>query len=166
MSVTDYLSLRVGSPLIADALITASERYGIDPALLVALCWQESRFRIDATSINVNKSVDRGLMQLNSSTFPNLREKDFFDPYLNAEQGASYLSKLMKMSGNTVTALAMYNAGPGRVGSFGAPRRTLEYIDSIMDFRAQLVRGYINEYSNGGVLVSRDMKPVKNPDLL
>jgi len=138
----------------------------VDPALVVALSWQESRFQTTAAGVNRNSSIDRGLMQLNSSTFSTLSEEDFFNPYLNADYGTSYLRYVLDFSGNTVAALAMYNAGPGRVGSLGAPRITLEYVDRIFSYRDALVRDFYQEYVSDSVLMSRELHPVKNPDYL
>ena len=165
-SVVAFLEERIGDAVVTEALVAAADRHHVDPALIVAVSWQESRFRSDAAGRNTNKSIDRGLMQLNSSTFTFLSEEDFYNPYLNADYGASYLRQTLDLSGNTVAALAMYNAGPGRVGSTGAPRMTLDYIDHVFAYRNDLVRGFYEEYGTGSVLMTRDIKPVKNPDYL
>jgi soluble lytic murein transglycosylase-like protein len=165
-AVIQFLEKRIGNKEVAGALIEAADRYQVDPALVVAVSWQESRFQTTAAGVNRNSSVDRGLMQLNSATFTSLSEEDFYNPYLNADHGTSYLRQILDISGNTVTALAMYNAGPGRVGSLGAPRMTLEYIDRIYAYRDTLVREFLEEYNSGGVLIARDIRPVKNPDYL
>jgi soluble lytic murein transglycosylase-like protein len=165
-SLVSYFQGVIGDPVVTDALIDAADRHGIDPALVVALSWQESGFRSTAYGINSNKTVDRGLMQLNSATFAFLDSDDFFNPHTNAEYGVSYLSEVLKSSGNMVAALAMYNAGPGRVGNTGAPKVTLDYIFRVLEFKDDLIRGYEESYSSDGVLMTRDIKPVKNPDLL
>jgi soluble lytic murein transglycosylase-like protein len=151
---------------VAEALLHAAEKHGVDPALVVALSWQESRFRVDAAGVNTNKTTDRGLMQLNSATFSHLDEDDFFNPVLNADLGVSYLKRTLELSGNVVAALAMYNAGPGRVGSTGAPKSTLDYISKIMTHKAALVKEYQDRYGSNGILMSREIRPLKNPDLL
>lgn len=166
ISVISYLHVLIGNSAVADALIVAADRYRVDPALVVAVAWQESRFRANAYGINYNKSVDRGLMQLNSSTFKMLSVDDFFNPYINADYGTSYLRKTLDMSGNIVTALAMYNAGPGRVGSQGAPTNTLNYIDRIITYKDNLVRDYYRFNSIGSVLITPDFRPIKHPDYL
>lgn len=165
-AVVTFLEERIGDAVVAEALIAAADRHQVDPALIVAVSWQESRFRATAAGVNTNSSIDRGLMQLNSSTFTFLTEEDFYNPYLNADYGASYLRQTLDLSGNTVAALAMYNAGPGRVGSLGAPRMTLDYIDHVFAYRNELVRGFYEDYGTGSVLMTRDIKPVKNPDYL
>jgi len=164
--VVEYLTNHIRDPIIADALISAARLHRLDPALVVAISWQESHFKADALGSNSNRSIDRGLMQLNSATFQHLNEEDFFDPYLNADNGVSYLKEILHLSGNTIAALAMYNAGPSRVDSLGAPRQTLDYISSILAYRTDLVQGFYYRYPAGGILVNHDIKPVKNPDFL
>jgi len=164
--VVDYLTSHIGDPIIADALISAAKKNRLDPALVVAISWQESRFQAVATGNNSNRSIDRGLMQLNSTTFKHLNENDFFDPYLNADNGVSYLRKILQLSGNTIAALAMYNAGPSRVDSLGAPRQTLDYVSLVLAYQTDLIQGFYDKYSTGGILVNRDIKPLKNPDFL
>ena len=165
-SVAGYIDAVVGNPAVADALLKAAEKHGVDPALVVALCRQESRFNPRASGVNKNRTVDRGIMQLNSSTFSHLTEDDFYDPVLNADLGVGYLRKTLDLSGNAVAALAMYNAGPGRVGSLGAPKVTLDYISKILAYREQLIRDYRELYAGTGILVTVDAHPVKDPDLL
>ena len=166
IAVISYLHVRIGDPIVADALIVAADRYKIDPALVVAVAWQESRFQADAYGTNHNNSVDRGLMQLNSSTFQTLSADVFFNPYVNADYGTSYLRKTLDMSGNIITALAMYNAGPGRVDRLGAPASTLKYIDKIITYKNNLVRDYYRFNGMGSVLVTPDFRPMKHPDYL
>ena len=165
-SVVLYLEEEVGNPNVAKALVEAAERYGLDPALIVSLARQESGFRPRAKGVNTNGTVDRGLMQLNSSSFAFLTEREFYDPFLNADYGAAYLKHTIELSGNVVAGLAMYNAGPGRVGSLGAPRSTLDYISNIIGYQNELVRGYYDRYQSDTELLVRDFRPVKNPDLL
>ena len=105
-------------------------------------------------------------MQLNSSTFPDIAPEQFFDAELNTGLGSAYLRESLDRAGNTVAALAMYNAGPNRVGLIGAPRSTLDYISNILAHREILIRGFRDSAVTGGILMTRDIKPVKNPDLL
>ncbi len=74
--VVAFLEERIGDAVVTEALVAAADRHHVDPALIVAVSWQESRFRSDAAGRNTNKSIDRGLMQLNSSTFTFLSEED------------------------------------------------------------------------------------------
>jgi hypothetical protein len=46
-----------------------------------------------------------------------------------------YFRYCLDKGGNEVAALAMYNAGPGRVSGIGTPRITLDYISRIQKDR-------------------------------
>jgi len=70
-----------GSRDIAAAILANAAEFNIPPSLAFSLCWEESRYNPRAVNrTNSNKTVDRGLFQLNSASFPDLKEQDFFDP--------------------------------------------------------------------------------------
>jgi soluble lytic murein transglycosylase-like protein len=79
--------------------------------------------------------VDRGLFQLNSDSFPNLAEPDFFDPLVNAHYGLAHLRWCIDAGGSEIAGLAMYNAGTGRVRSGATPKVTLDYVSRILENR-------------------------------
>ena len=93
---------------------------GLDPALIAGVIYTESRFR-DQTS----HAGAKGLMQLLPSTADDIARKsggtaftqgDLADPQVNISYGSFYLRYLLKRyGGNTVLAVAAYNAGEGRV---------------------------------------------------
>ena len=82
--------------------------------------------------------MDRGLFQLNSRSFPNLSIEEFYDPAINARQGIAHLSYCLDEGRNEVAALAIYNAGAGRVSKGGTPRKTLDYIARITNYADNL----------------------------
>jgi len=124
---------------IAQAILVNSDRYDVPPALAFALCWEESRFNPRAINRgNRDGSVDRGLFQLNSSSFPNLEISVFYDIEQNARNGIGYIRQCLDSGGSVVSALAMYNAGAGRVRSTGAPHVTLNYVNRILDNRIKI----------------------------
>jgi len=128
----------VGSPrAVTAAILEAAERSRVPAGLAMALVHEESGFQARAVNRN-SDSVDRGLFQLNSLSFPKLGVDDFFDPETNARNGAAHLAYCLDQGGNEVAALAMYNAGYGRVSKGGTPRRTLDYIHRIITYRANL----------------------------
>ena len=94
---------------------------------------------------NTNGTVDRGLFQLNSNSFPQLSEEEFFDPYTSAKYGMRHLKQCLKMAGNSVSALAMYNAGMGRVSSNKTPQTTLNYIGKIISYQNKLDELFTDE---------------------
>lgn len=106
-------------------------RFDLSPALIEALVWQESRWRVGALS----PVGARGLAQLMPGTARELGV-NAGDPFANLEGGARYLRAQMdRFGGDVEKALAAYNAGPGRVlRSGGVPRirETQAYVAAIM----------------------------------
>ena len=136
--VVSFYANLAGSPEIAKIVIRVANRYNVPLSLAFALAWKESKFVPTAVNYNGN-SVDRGLYQLNSLSFPNVTSKQFFDPTINAEKGLGYLSQCLKDGGNEVVGLAMYNAGMSRVYQDGTPRVTLDYISTILKYQDAVI---------------------------
>lgn len=105
----------------ADLVTAASERSGIDPALLNAVMREESGFRPRVLSA----VGARGLTQIMPSTGERLAESaglldfqqdDLFEPERNLLLGAHYLGQLLeRFDGRDSAAVASYNAGPAAV---------------------------------------------------
>ena len=103
----------------ADRIAEAARAAGVPASLLFGLIRQESVFTENARS----RSGALGLMQVMPSTGRLLYRKengkgrpDLNDPGANLRLGARYLRQLLDaFPGDTVAALAAYNAGPGRV---------------------------------------------------
>ena len=102
----------------------AAKRYGVDPLLVRAIVWRESRFKPDARGT----SGEIGLMQIqevaaqewaDAEHNTSFKHEHCFDPGTNALAATFYLSKLLKRyahADNPVPyALADYNAGRGNV---------------------------------------------------
>jgi len=135
--VTDYFVELADSEKIAKAILRYADLNDLSPFLAFSVVFVESEFNPKAVNRNAS-SVDRGLFQLNSLSFPQLKEKDFFDPEINADYGVSHLKGCLAGSRNDIVAIAMYNAGRQRVSSSGAPVATLEYISKYVDYRRKL----------------------------
>ncbi len=118
---------------VARVILDSSEKFGVRPSLAFALALEESDFRVDAINKN-GDSVDRGLFQLNSKSYPGLAIQDFYDPGTNARYGISHLKGCLSQAGNEVAALAMYNAGNGRVERGATPKKTLNYVSRILAY--------------------------------
>jgi soluble lytic murein transglycosylase len=97
-----------------------AHNYDLDPALLAAVIYQESKFRADARS----SSGAIGLMQLLPDTAKGIalhtggsafRVDDLYNPEINVRYGAWYLRHLLQKYGDERTALAAYNAGQDNV---------------------------------------------------
>jgi len=136
---TEFFTAICSNAEIASAILDNCDKFNIPPALAFALCWEESRFNPNAINRkNRNGSVDRGLFQLNNQSFPYLDILSFYDINTNAHYGVGHLRYCMNSSGSEISALAMYNAGMGRVKSTGAPENTLNYTSRILDNRRRL----------------------------
>jgi soluble lytic murein transglycosylase len=102
-----------------------ARNYHLDPALLAAVIYQESKFKSDARS-------DRGaigLMQLLPETAHGIaartggskfRLSDLYVPEINIRYGAWYLRHLIDKYGSERAALAAYNAGQANVDAWRA----------------------------------------------
>ena len=107
----------------------------IDPALLAAVIYQESKFRPDAKS----SSGAIGLMQLTPSTARGIALRtggtaftidDLTDPAINIRYGTWYLHDLVAKYGSLRLALAAYNAGQGNVDAWRARREPIQFAET------------------------------------
>ena len=123
---------KVMHPVLANYVEEAANKYGVDPALVLAVAWQESRFRDVARS---HKGAI-GVMQLMPAT-ASMMGVDPYDPRQNIHGGVAYLrAMLTQFDGDVRLALAAYNAGPGAVMRYrGIPpfRETQIYVKAIAD---------------------------------
>jgi len=134
--VVDFFTEVCVSEEIAKVILENAELFDIPPALAVALAWEESRLNPRAVNTkNRDESIDRGLFQLNSRSFPRLEIQSFFNLNVNAKYGMSHLRYCIDTGGSEIAALAMYNAGSVRVKSTGTPKSTLDYASRIMENR-------------------------------
>ncbi|MBN1797049.1 MAG: transglycosylase SLT domain-containing protein [Spirochaetales bacterium] len=136
-----YYTKITRSELITRTILKYADMYNISPALAFALCSRESGFDINAQNINKDESIDRGLFQLNSKSFPELSEDDFFSVETNTLFGLKYLKYCLEQGNNEIVALSMYNAGEGRISSKGAPLLTLNYVARVLDYKERIETG-------------------------
>ncbi|MDJ0497476.1 MAG: lytic transglycosylase domain-containing protein [Acidimicrobiia bacterium] len=114
----------------------AAEQAGLDPRLLAAMVWQESRFHPEA----VSRSGAIGLSQLMPATADELGV-DPHDPVQNLEGGARFLAWTIEEFGSIELGLAAYNAGPGAVRrADGIPEiaETQAYVPRVIEYYKQL----------------------------
>lgn len=114
----------------------ASEKYGVEEAVIYSMINIESHFNKNALS---NKGAV-GLMQVMPSTAEmvaeqlSIEEFDLIFPQENIEIGTAYFASLLKRFENLETALCAYNAGPTNVASwlkneeYSQDRESLSYI--------------------------------------
>ena len=122
-------------------------RYQMDPDLINAVIWVESRFEPRAKS----PAGARGLMQLMPATANAMaRELDrplarVSDPEFNIEAGSLYLLQMLdRFDGDETLALAAYNAGAGNVSKWmredgELPPRSLRYVELVQHARFRFV---------------------------
>ncbi len=104
-----------GNSELDKIILQASERNGVDPRLVHAVIWKESKYRQNAQS----PRGALGLMQMLPATARRFECKDINDATENVEAGTKYLRWLLeKYSGNVELALAGYNAGEGAVDKY------------------------------------------------
>ena len=167
-----YLALRSGDPLYSfyewlsparfrqyDAAIrSAADEQHVDPMLVKAIAWRESRF--DPQKFGT--AGERGLMQVSEraanewareNKIDNFHMEDLFDPATNLKAGSWYLRRALdhweNQSDPLPFALAEYNAGASRAqrwaGGNGAVISTHDFLRNI-DFPN--TRKYIDQIIN------------------
>ena len=145
---------RLRYPLRYEQVVRGHARnYRLNPALLAAVIYTESKF--DANAKSAAGAI--GLMQLLPDTAKGIAIRtggkrfvvsDLTDPEINVRYGAWYLRHLLDRYGDERTALAAYNAGQANVDRWKADgvgiqfRETRYYVDKI----ERLKRIYASAY--------------------
>jgi soluble lytic murein transglycosylase len=149
--------LRARYPLEYEHIIRGhAANHGLDPALVAAVVYVESRFDPNAKSA----AGAIGLMQLLPETAKGIALRtggdgfvvaDLRDPEINVRYGSWYLDHLREMYGDMSLTLAAYHAGPGNVDHWreqglGIPfPETREYIEEIERLRRVYADAYRSE---------------------
>lgn len=117
-----------------DIFRRASETYGVSENLLKAVAKAESNFNASC----VSSAGAIGIMQLMPDTASSLGVQNPYNAEENIMGGAKYLSQLLaKYNGDTATALAAYNAGPGNVDKYGGIppfQETRDYVNRVLGY--------------------------------
>jgi soluble lytic murein transglycosylase len=112
-----------------------ARQHHLDPALLAAVIYQESKFKANARS----SSGAIGLMQLLPDTAKGIAVHtggnaftvdDLYNPEINVRYGAWYLRHLLTKYGDERTALAAYNAGQDNVDRWRAAGEGIQFSET------------------------------------
>ena len=130
-----------------------AKNYDLDPALVAAVIYQESKFRADAKS----SSGAIGLMQLTPQTAEGIairtggsrfQVSDLYNPEINVRYGSWYLRHLLDKYGDEKDALAAYNAGQHNVDEWRAEGKGIQfpetraYVDRVERLKHVYARAY------------------------
>jgi soluble lytic murein transglycosylase len=148
---------RLRYPLSYEQIVRGHARnYQLEPALLAAVIYQESKFDAEARS----DAGAVGLMQLQPETAKGIalrtggskfRVDDLTDPEINVRYGSWYLRHLLDKYGDEELALAAFNAGQGNVDSWRrqgkgiAFAETRHYVDRVQELKGIYRHAYASE---------------------
>jgi soluble lytic murein transglycosylase len=146
--------VRIRYPLRYQTIVRGhAHNYRLDPALLAAVIYQESKFDAHARS----SSGAIGLMQLLPATAKGIalhtggarfHVSDLDEPEINVRYGSWYLRHLLEKYGDERTALAAYNAGQDNVDRWRADglgiafAETRHYVKRVEHLKTLYRRGY------------------------
>jgi soluble lytic murein transglycosylase len=157
----NHAAREIALPLRHEDIIRQQAREkALDPALIAAVIYAESRFVEDRTSA----AGARGLMQVTPETAADIARKsggvafkteDLADPQVNIAYGSFQLRHLLdRYHGDEAAALAAYNAGPGKADEWGGARlqvgdipyqETKAYVSRVLAVRDEYRRKYAVE---------------------
>jgi soluble lytic murein transglycosylase-like protein len=113
---------------IEDQIRDTALRYGVDPALALAVAQQESGFNQGARGA----AGEVGVYQLMPGTASDLGVNPYNETQ-NIEGGISYLAQLYRQFGDWTKALAAYNGGAGNMARGTTPPQSWEYAQEVLD---------------------------------
>ena len=130
---------------VAQSIKKSSDKYSLDPMLVLAIIQVESHFDHKA----VSSSGAQGLMQVQPAAVtalvregkvPRVKAQRIKDPPINVELGVSYLAYLRDLFGDWKVALTAYNSGPSLVSKKIAANENLAlgYARRVLSARREL----------------------------
>ena len=140
---SEFVGSQVKKPFHPKAAIfsadinTIASSYNIDPLLLHAIAYVESRYNPNA----ISHAGATGMMQIMPATARRFgytgSQSELFDPVISLRISSVYLRKLYKLFGNDLSlVLAAYNAGEGAVIKYGRAippyKETQAYVQKVM----------------------------------
>ena len=140
--------LRARYPLRYEHIVRGhADNYRLDPALVAAVVYQESKFRPNARS----PQGAIGLMQLLPETAKGIAARtggsrfevdDLYDPELNVRYGSWYLRHLLDKYGSEEQALMAYNGGQGNLDRGIVHPETRHYVENVLEIRDIYAKAY------------------------
>lgn len=153
---------RIRYPLRYEQIVVGHARnYRLEPELVAAVIYQESKFEPDARS----SSGAVGLMQLLPETGQGIADRtggahwkpdDLRNPELNVRYGCWYLRHLLDKYDDEALALAAYNAGQSNVDRWLAEGgrirfdETRHYVERVQELKRVYARAYADELGARG----------------
>ena len=151
----------IALPLRHEDIIRQQARdKNLDPALIAAVIYAESRFVSGRTS----SAGAQGLMQITPDTAQGIAKRsggtafvldDLATPQVNIAYGSYLLREhLDRYDGDVAAALAAYNAGPGKADEWGGASlraedipypETRAYVEKVLDAQRQYRERYARE---------------------
>ena len=148
---------RLRYPLRYEEFVTGhAENYRLEPELVAAMIYQESKFDADA----VSSSGAVGLMQLLPETGQGIADRtggkhwtpeDLHNPELNVRYGSWYFRHLLDKYEDEELALAAYNAGQANVDRWRKDGvgiqfdETRHYVERVQELKQIYARAYSSE---------------------
>lgn len=133
LELIDQLTLQVPDEIKIVCAKYGNE-YGIEPELLEAIAWRESRWTANVVSEN---GACKGLMQINENIHKDRMEKlgvkDVYDIDGNVHVAADYFAELLEDNPNVEYALARYHgeSRPEKVLNGGKPSNYVRQIERV-----------------------------------
>lgn len=99
-----------------DCIVSAAQCFQINPLIIKAIIWNESRNNQHAIGHNKNNTLDVGIMQINSANFNIIKSKGITPEELKSNScanifaGTWLLNKTMSQNGYTWDSVGDYNS--------------------------------------------------------
>ncbi len=149
--VANELALHPDRAEIESCIIAASKKHNLQPSLVRAIIWRESKFKVQT----VGKAKEIGLMQITNGAVqdwckankkPIPFKSSLFKPSLNIEIGTWYLSNAGRhwegYKSKEILQISEYNAGYGNVSKRWKPKSPATEV-RLSDITIASTRNYV-----------------------
>jgi soluble lytic murein transglycosylase-like protein len=121
-------------------IIKIATLHNVPPYLMVAIAEVESNWNINAINVNADGTLDRGLMQLNTSWF---NDENWADPETNITAATKHIVYLKSYRNyNWYQVCVAYNCGINRMDD--PPQKSIAYAIKIFEVWAKYDRTFIS----------------------